>query len=323
MKEVRFLLLLLLFVSFVVSLVFTEVYMPFSRVLFPSSVTRAIVEEIKLPVVISAMLIGALLSMSGAIMQLLLRNPLMDPYVSGTASGGAFGAVLSYFLLAFGLPFGFLAYVSPLVAFSFSMVSTLVTLIIGRRGGVYALVIGGVIVGFIFSSLTTILVTLMSIKFWQLPSVEFWLFGEVVYMPWRDVFALGALTALLFAEWYRSARKMDLVSISDEMSYARRINPDRFRIVWVALISLVVSFAVSVAGIIGFVGIIVPHIVRRFGPSGSTRLVPYSALLGASFLVLANSLSSGILGTVIPLTALTALIAAPVMVYVLVRPYAR
>ncbi len=318
-KTLTLLFSLLLFFSVLAALIFGEVYIPPSALLHPHGVYTLILERIRIPTVLAAAVIGASLAVCGAVMQMLLRNPLMDPYVSGTAAGGAFGAVLSYFLLAFNLPFAYLVYVSPLVAFGFALLSTLITIAVGRRTGVYGLVVGGVVVAFIFSSAVTILTTLISNRFPFVPSVTFWLQGEIVVVGWRGDLGLFALTAMLVLLGVRHARRIDLVAISDEMSYARGINPNTYRYVWVVLISLVSGYIVSLVGIVGFVGIIVPHIVRRVFGGSTTTLVPYSALIGTPLLLLANILSSGALGTVIPVTAITSLIAAPIIVYVMVR----
>lgn len=309
----------LIFLSAFLAVVFGDVYIPPSQLVHPQGSYAIILERIRLPTVVAAALTGSALAVCGAIMQMLLRNPLMDPYVSGTASGGAFGAVLSYFLLIFNLPFAYLVYVAPAVAFAFALVATAITMVIGRRTGVYGLVVGGVIVAFIFSALVTILVTLISSRLPFVPSVTFWLQGEILAVGWRGDIGLAALTLLLVFLGVRHARRIDLVALSDEMAQARGINPNTYRYLWVALVSLVSGYVVSLVGIIGFVGIIVPHIVRRTVGGSTTVLVPYSALLGTPLLLLANILASGVLGTVIPVTAITSLIAAPIVVYVMVR----
>lgn len=316
-KKIFFILLLIF--SFFVSILFGETYIPPNVLINPTGVYLIILENIRLPTVIATAMIGSSLAICGAIMQMLLRNPLMDPYISGTASGGAFGAVLSYFLLVFNLPFAFLIYVSPLIAFVFALLSTLLTLSIGRKTGVYGLVIGGVVVSFIFSAFITIIVTLVSIKFPFIPSINFWLQGQIVIVNWYYDIVLLFLTIMLIIVGMKQARKIDLVAISDEMAFARGINPNRYRIFWVIIVSVISAYIVSIVGIIGFIGIIVPHIVRRMIGGSTTMLVPYSALLGSPILMLANILSSGLLGTVIPVTSITSLIASPIIVYIMVR----
>jgi len=314
---------LLLGLSLPLSLPLGEVRIPLPTLFHPTGVYWIILERIRLPTVISAALIGASLSVSGAIMQLLLRNPLMDPYVTGTAAGGAFGAVLAYFLLAFNLPLAWISYVAPEVAFAFALLSTLITVLIGRRSGVYGLVVGGIVVSYLFSSLITVLVTLIQVRFPQVPPLEFWLLGEVLVIGWVKVTVLGALTSLLLVLGIRQARRIDLASISDEMSHAAGLSPSRFRVLWIGLVSLVTAYVVSTVGIIGFLGIIVPHVAKRIGGGSATHLIPSSAILGAVVLIWSNVLSNGVLGMVIPVTAITSILATPVIVYVLVSGSAR
>ncbi|QKR00582.1 iron ABC transporter permease [Metallosphaera tengchongensis] len=312
-------LILLLPPVLILGVMFGEVYIPPQYILHPTGVYGEILLDIRLPTVVASALIGAILAISGAVMQLLFRNPLMDPYVSGTASGGAFGAVLSYFLLAFNLPFYWVAYFSPLVAFVFSMVSTLLTLAVGRRTGVYGMVIGGVVVSYIFSSLVTIMLTELTLRFPQVPPLNFWLLGEIEVVGWRYDLVLALFLSLIFLVGIRTSRMIDLSSVSDDMTLSKGVDPQRFRIMWVILISLAVAFIVSIAGIIGFVGIIVPHIVRTFASGSATRLVPYSGLLGMIIMISSQIVSNGVLGFKIPLTAITSLMASPIIVMVLVK----
>lgn len=305
--------------SFFLSLIYGQIYIPINEVLSPHGFYSIILFRIRLPTVIASALIGASLSIAGAVMQLLLRNPLMDPYVSGTASGGAFGAVLAYFLLTFNLPFSWIIYFSPLVAFIFSLLATLITLAIGKRTGVYGIIIGGVVVSYLFSSMLTMLIEAIEYKYPQVPPPLFWLLGEIQIVGYEYDEVLGVLVFLLVLLSYLESRKLDLVHISDELSYAKKINPNKYRTAWIIFLSVVVGIIVSQVGIIGFVGIIVPHIVRRTIGGNSSTLIPFSAVLGSSIMMLSNIIASGALGFVIPLTAITSVLASPIIIYVLVK----
>lgn len=230
--------LVLLAVSFLLGIIFGEVYIPPQYLFFPRGVYLEILLYIRLPTVFASAMIGAILAVSGAVMQLLLRNPLMDPYVSGTASGGAFGAVLTYFLLAFNLPFSWIIYISPVIAFLFALLSTVLTLLIGRRTGVYGLVIGGVVVSYIFSSLITIMLTFLEIRYPQVPPLYFWLLGDVELVGWENDAILLVLLILLLGLGTYTARLIDLASISDDMTFSKDVNPNNFRLLWIGLMSL-------------------------------------------------------------------------------------
>ncbi len=275
--------------------------------------------NIRLPTVIASALIGAILATSGAIMQLLLRNPLMDPYISGTASGGAFGAVLAYYLLAFNLPFSWIAYISPIIAFVFSLVSTLITLLIGRKSGVYGIMIGGVIVSYVFSSIISIMLTYLEERFPQVPPLTFWLLGEIEVVGWFDVVVLAILATVIGTLGIYDARMIDLASISDDLTVSKNVDPNKFRMLWVVLISVATGFIVSMAGIIGFLGIIVPHIIRRVNSGSASKLIPYSLIMGGTVMMASQIVSDGALGLKIPLTAITSILASPIMIYVLVK----
>ncbi|AEB95387.1 FecCD family ABC transporter permease [Metallosphaera cuprina] len=304
---------------FLLATMYGEVFIPPNELFHPEGAYGYILWNIRIPTVIASALIGATLAISGAIMQLLLRNPLMDPYVSGTASGGAFGAVLSYFLLAFNLPFSWIIYVSPIVAFVFSMLSTTFTLLIGRRAGVYGLVIGGVVVSYLFSALISIMLTFLEERFPEVPPLAFWLLGEIEDVPWTSVLILLIIVLSLGVLGTHTARIIDLTSISDDMTLSKNVDPNKFRTLWVVLISLSTAFIVSLAGIIGFIGIIVPHLVRRLGSGSASKLVPYSLVYGAIVMIASQIISDGALGFKLPITAITSLLASPIMMYVLVK----
>jgi len=314
----KYIFAVLLPVSFILGLLYGEVRLSFSQIFHPHGAYSIILYDIRLPTVISAMLIGILISLSGAVLQHLLKNPLVDPYIAGTSSGGEFGAILSYFLLAFNLPFSWIIYFQPIVAFVTATLATLITIGIGRKGNIYTIVVGGIVVSYIFSSLTTILLVIFQEKYPQIPPITFWLLGEIEIVGWRDVIILSILSALFVLLALKFSRALDLVSISDEMSYTHKINPGRQRLFWLLLVSLVNAYVVSIAGIIGFVGIIVPHIARRI--NGSMRgLSLYSPLIGATIMELSNIVSRGVFGTVIPLTAITALLASPIILSILIE----
>jgi iron complex transport system permease protein len=305
-------------VSAFASLVLGAVYIPPS--LFEVSPYSFIIYSIRIPTTISTSMIGADLALSGLVLQMLLRNPVMDPYVSGTASGAGFGAVLSYLLLAFSFPVLIVEEVSPFLAFIFSVTATLLTLAIGKKGDTYSLVIGGVVISYLFSALIIVGELAISKVTPQVPSLLFFLFGEIDDVTWTDTVILINATLILSYFTYALGRKIDVLTLSDEVSFSKGINPRRYRFLVIGLVSAVVSIDVSIGGIIGFLGVISPHIVRGIigGRSTSSLVLPVS-LLGSSILLLSNVISRGALGFSIPLTAVTSLIAVPVITSILRR----
>ncbi|AOL15914.1 iron ABC transporter [Sulfolobus sp. A20] len=309
---------LLIFLTFL-SLVYGEVKIPLHDIFSPRGVYSYILFNIRLPTIVATFSIGIILSVSGAILQMLLRNPLVDSYISGTASGGAFGAVLSYFFLVFNLPFSWIIYFQPFFAFITALLATFITVVIGRKTGILGLVIGGVLVSFIFSSLMTLLLSVLSIKYPQIPPLTFWLLGDISVVGWTNVIILLILSIILIYFSVKKSRLIDLVSISDEISFAHGINPSKERIIWLVIISLMVAYCVSVAGIIGFLGIIVPHIVRRLIGGNTRVLILYSSVLGSEILLISRLIAEGTFGYFIPLTAIMSIIGAPIMISALVK----
>jgi ABC-type Fe3+-siderophore transport system, permease component len=311
----KYFLFLSIIPSFILALIVGQVIIPINDLIHPNGVYSIILYRIRLPTIITAMVVGITLSLSGAIMQHLLRNPIVDPYVSGTASGGALGAIISYFLLnSFIMPF-----LQPLFAFVFSLLSTSLTIIIGKRGGIYGLVIGGVIVSYIFTSIYTILFTILEYKDPTIPPLLFWLLGEISIVGWDQVIPLILISAILVILSLIHSKAIDLVAISDELSYAHGINPQRFRVFWLTFISFVVSYEISLVGVIGFLGILVPHLVRRVIGGNMRDLTVYSSVIGASLMLISNVLSHGLFGTIIPVTPIIALMSSPVLVSLMVR----
>ncbi|MEM0362227.1 MAG: iron ABC transporter permease [Sulfolobaceae archaeon] len=319
MKIIQIALILIFSLVFFLGLIYGEVNIPLKYIFNPTSTYAYILFNIRLPTLLSCILIGIILSVSGAILQMLLRNPLVDSYISGTASGGAFGAVLSYFLLLFNLPFSWIIFFQPLVAFVMALIATLITTLIGRKTGSLGLIIGGILVSFIFSSLITIIISITAYKYPQIPPLTFWLLGEISIIGWFDVIVLAILTFSLLYFALKYSRIIDLLAISDEISFAHGINPNRQRIFWLVFISSLVAYCVSISGIIGFVGIIVPHIVRRLFGGNTKVLTIYSSILGSIILISSNIISHGVFGYYIPLTAITSILGSPIMIFALVR----
>jgi len=287
--------------------------------LFAGGPYSVIVYGIRLPAAIAAALIGSILAVSGAVMQTLYRNPLLDPYITGTASGAAFGALLAYALAAVGLsPAYMLLYQVPL-AFLFATAASIATLAAGR-GRVYATVIGGVAVSYIFSAATTIGLSYLSSREPQIPPLAFWLFGYIDYVSYRADALLAVVAAGLIAAAVKEARRMDLVAISDELAHVRGIKPDRYRLFWISAISLSTALIVSQVGVVGFLGLMAPHMARMALKNGSaTAVVPASAALGAPVLLASGALARGLLGFSVPVTAITSIFSAPIIILALVH----
>ncbi|UFU01920.1 iron ABC transporter permease [Ruania suaedae] len=281
----------------------------------------SIVWLIRLPRVILGAVVGASLALAGVVIQALVRNPLADPYLLGISSGASVGAAAS---ILFGIGGGVLALTGS--AFVGAVGAIALVLSVARIGGrliTSRLVFAGIAVGFALTALTNFLVFASESRDGA-RAVMFWMLGSLAQSRWASVpLAVVAVVvaAAIFIAW---ARRLDALAIGDDTALALGTDPARFRALAVIVVSLVVAVAVSVSGLIGFVGLVVPHIARRL-VGGSHRIVlPVSALLGALLLVSADAIARiAFAPRELPLGILTALIGTPLLIALVRRSLAR
>ena len=279
--------------------------------------TVAIVRDLRLPRSVQAALVGAALAASGATFQALLRNPLAEPYILGVSGGSAVGAVLA---IVFGLAAA--VWAVPVAAFAGALVAIALVLRIaasvGRALDTRILLLSGVVVGAFFNA--CILLALTSADTDSFRSAIFWIMGSFSGATWRGsgilalylVPALGVLLAL--------ARPLDLLSIGEETAAYLGAPVERVKLVAYGTASLLAAASVAVSGVIGFVGLVVPHVVRMLWGGGHRFLIPASALLGAAFLVLADALARTVAApTELPVGVVTAFVGVPFFVWLLRR----
>ncbi len=277
-----------------------------------------IVWDIRLPRVLLAVLVGALLAVSGAVMQAFFRNVMAGPYLVGVSSGAALGAVLAM-ILGWGIHLGTFSTV-PLSAFGVAIaVVGLVYALNRRRGRVHTegLLLTGIAISAAISALVAVIV-LMSRDAVQ--KVLFWLLGSLAAARWDHLeIVLPYAVIGLAVVWWR-ARDLDLFMWGDVTGAALGVQVDRSRTILLAAASLMTAAAVAVSGIIGFVGLMVPHMARFLMGSTHRRLLPLAAMLGGVLLLLADLLARTLWApTELPLGAITALVGAPFLVYLCTR----
>lgn len=290
----------------------------------PPPIEVAILLQVRLPRIVMGLLTGASLAMVGAVFQALLRNPLATPYTLGVSSGGAFGAVLATllpsYLPAFAFTWGPLTYVQ-VSAFAGALLAVAMIYWLARSGGrvtTLELLLAGVTLGMIFSALILVVRYLAHPNL--LVAMDRWMMGGLATDGWRDVWltlpllvpALGALLLL--------ARGLDQISFGEEMAAGRGVNVARLQRQAFLFGSLAVASVVSTSGPIGFVGLIVPHTVRRIVGPDHRLLLPCCALAGGGFLVLCDTLARSIRpATEIPVGVITALLGGPFFIYLLIH----
>lgn len=269
--------------------------------------------NIRLPRVLAAACIGAALAAAGAAYQTAFRNPLVSPDILGVSSGAGLGAVLGIYL---GLPV--LAIQMLGFATGLATVFVVVTLALAIRGSALVMVLCGIAVGALAGAGIS-LVKLLADPDDQLPAITFWLMGSLAGMKRGDLAAgapaiLLGLLPLVLLRW-----RIGLLALGDDEARSLGVNAGRLRAVVVAGATLMTAAAVSMAGIVGWVGLMVPHMMRLLTGPRFDRLLPASALGGAAFLVLVDCAARMMARQEIPLGILTAVLGAPVFLLLLAR----
>ncbi len=278
----------------------------------------AVVLDLRLPRVVLAALVGAALALAGVLYQALFRNPLADPYILGVSSGAGLGATVammvlgtSYMMRAIGVPVG--AFLGA------GLTMLLVVRLASRRGRLdpTSLLLAGMAVSYILSALTSFLLVLDRE---QMSSVVFWMMGGLQNRSWEHVVSLGMMLAIGSVVPALYHRELDLMLLGDERAGQLGVSVERFKMLALASASLVVAGAVSVSGLIGFIGLMTPHMVRlALGPR-HRLLLPASVLAGAIVLVVADLLARVVLAPVeIPVGIVTALAGGPFFLWILLR----
>jgi len=273
---------------------------------------KAILLDIRLPRVILAGLVGACLSCAGVTLQGIFRNPLVDPFILGISAGAAFGCAITI---------GFLSFVPiQLMAFVFAVSAVVIAYTVAKTQGEISrlpLILSGVIVSAFFTALVSIVKFLVDPN--KLQSIVYWLMGSFSLADWKAVkvsfvgIIFGILPIFLM-RW-----RLNVMSLGEDEAKTLGVNVSRDRLLFIGFSTLAVAVATSLCGIIGWVGLMVPHLVRMLtGPDHKT-LVPLSLTAGASFMILADTVSRTLTSFDIPVGIITALTGAPFFIYLMKR----
>lgn len=269
-----------------------------------------VIFNIRLPRILLAMLVGAALSISGATLQGIFRNPLVSPFILGLSSGAAFGAALAIAVFP-QLPL-------QVGAFAFSMLAVGSAYLMAKRKGevpVISLVLAGVVVSSVFGALLAIVQFAVDER--SLQSIVYWNMGTLSTASWSKFcqaapWVLIGCVVLLALRW-----RLNVLALGEEEARSVGMNLELYKFLFIVSSTLVASAVVSVAGIIGLVGLIIPHMVRMvFGPDHRI-LLPLSVTMGASFLVLVDDVARAAFSFEMPVGIITTLLGAPVFIYLL------
>lgn len=288
----------------------------------PSSVDdqlRVIIWEIRMPVALMAMIVGASLSIAGVQMQTILNNPLASPFTLGISAGAGFGAALA---LAFGVslfPFG-LAYIIPVNAFIMAMLTSMAIYGLSLRRGVSSetIVLLGIALVFIFNALMSLIQFFASEQ--AVAAVVFWTMGSLTKATWPKVWISLAVLAASAPLLARRGWALTAMRLGDAKAESMGIKLRSLRLEVLIIVSLLASVCVSFVGTIGFIGLVGPHIARMLLGEDQRFLLPGAALSGALILSIGSILSKSIIpGTVIPIGIVTAIVGIPFFLYLILN----
>jgi iron complex transport system permease protein len=275
---------------------------------------ESVVLHIRLPRVLIALLVGAGLSLSGAALQAIFANPLASPDITGVASGASFGAALGLLL------FSNMAVVQVL-ALLFGCGAIFLTFSLSRArgdGSVLMIVLAGIIIASLFNALVS-LIKYVADPFSKLPAITFWLMGSMTGVSYEKLVPAAAAilfgsTVIVLMRW-----RLNALSLGEDEIIALGIHPQRTRWTLILCAALIVSAGVSVCGQIGWIGLVVPHLARVSAGTDNRRVVPVSISLGASYMLIIDTIARSVTSAEIPLSILTATLGAPVFGYLFFR----
>lgn len=274
---------------------------------------------IRLPRIVLAVAVGSGLAIAGVVMQAIVKNPLADPYVLGISSGASLGATLAI-LLGVGATLGS-NYIGIMGFIGAFLVSILVLLIsnVGGRGNSLKLLLAGMAVSSACSAASSFVVYLSN-DAQGIKNITFWLMGSLAGAKWEDLNLILPIILLGIIFFMTQYRTLNLMLLGDEVGITLGTDLHQYRYLYLLITSLIIGVLVYAAGTIGFIGLIIPHVVRMIFGTDHKKLIPISALVGAIFVIWADAFSRTLIkGTEIPIGIIISMIGAPCFVWLMVR----
>ena len=275
--------------------------------------------DIRLPRIIGGLIVGSCLGVAGAAMQSMMKNPLADPYTTGISSGASFGATLA---IGLGITVtgsaGSLGLI--LTAFFFSLIPAAVIIMVSslRNTSAATMILAGIAVMYLFNACTTLIK--LGISDESLSAVFQWSVGDLSQVTWSNCAVMCLFTVAGTAVLMAMSKKLNILITGDKNATALGLNAHRLRIVLLIIISLMAASVVCFTGIIGFIGLVAPHIVRIFLGSDNRYLIPASAAFGAVLLMVADLISRVVIApTFLPVGVITAFIGCPMFLNLLIK----
>jgi iron complex transport system permease protein len=277
-----------------------------------------VILRVRLPRILLALMVGGALSLSGAAYQTLFKNPLVSPDILGVSAGAGFGAALAMIFRASWWEIQLFAFVAGIAAV---MISYLISRLFGRQE-ITVLILAGIVVSSLFQALLSIVKTLADTEN-ALPSITFWLMGSLGRVSGREVLFMLPAMALSGGMLFFFRYQIDTLSAGEDEAAAMGVNVPLVKTIVIISSTLMTVSAVSICGIIGWIGLVVPHIARTLAGARFSRIALMSLLAGGCFLLLIDDIIRGIEGVELPLGVLTALAGTPVFVALLSRIHRR
>jgi iron complex transport system permease protein len=270
-----------------------------------------IILNVRLPRILYAIIIGGGLSVAGAVFQAILMNPLAEPYILGISSGGTFGAVLSFLI---GISF----IGTQLFAFMGAFLVMMLVFMLGKRYGDLepnTLLLSGVMIGAFFSAAILLLIIFLNES---LRTAVYWMVGSLSFAKFDNLWIVALITIAICIYLIKNSYKYNIIALGNQTSKSLGINSKRLKNRTYFAASLLIGSVVSVSGIIGFVGLIVPHVCRMIWGMDNRKILPASFLIGALYLTIADTIARTIVSPAeLPVGAITAFIGVPIFIYLL------
>lgn len=296
------------------------------------SAVYQVIVKIRLPRIMAALLMGAALSVSGVVSQSLLRNPLASPFTLGISSSAAFGAAFAIMFLGAGNTYSSSAddvvidnhYVMGISAFLWSLVSISIIILLSRirQASPQIIILTGVVLNSLFGAGISALQYFANDV--QLASIVFWTFGDLGRASWDDISLVAIVFLPIFLFFIYKSWSFNALKAGDDYARSLGINPERLRLTGMVMASLITALTVAFYGVIGFVGLVVPHIVRRIIGNHEAFLMPASAVFGGLLLVVADTFARTIISPVIlPVGIVTSFLGAPLFIFLLIKGYSK
>jgi len=275
----------------------------------------AVVWEIRLPRTLCSIIVGMGLSTAGVIFQSVLQNPLADPYTLGVSTGAAFGASVAIFInITYNLFFPV-----TLLALIFAFFTLITVMTIAQKGGGFVthnIIISGIIISSIFSSGISFLKVISGEN---VSAIVFWIMGSLSSKNWNDVLILFPVILTTIVIAFIFSNELNIISLGEKDAQSLGVDTVKLKYLYLIIGSIITAFCVSVCGVIGFIGLIVPHILRKWVSCDNRILIPFSSLFGGLLLCIADNISRIVSNGEIPVGVFTTLLGGPFFIYIFTK----